>query len=290
MPLRLTRARDPDELDRLAFEFLSAREAEHNLLFGIVTGVRAGEYATPPYFAVVRDGARVVAVALRTAPFNLVLSTIDAPAAIAVLVDDALALWPDLPGVLGPTEQARRFAELWAARTGRAATVRTAERIFRLEKVVPPRPASGAMRLAEPKDRARIAAWFVEFGAEALRLTQDLARMEAFTDRFIARLGGRAMYLWDDAGPVCMTGASAVTPHGSRVGPVYTPPQLRGRGYASALVAAVSQAQFDAGRRFCFLFTDLANPTSNKIYQDIGYEPVCDVDEYRFEVPGTADT
>jgi len=286
MPLQLVRARDPDEFDRLAFDFLAAREAEHNLLFGIAAGVRAGEYATPPYFAVVRNGQRVVAVALRTPPFNLVLSTIDDPAAIALLADDALTLWPDLPGVLGPTEHARRFAERWATRTGSAATVRTAERVFRLAKVVPPRPASGSMRLAEPRDRARVASWFVEFGAEALRLTQDLARMEAFTDRFIARLGGRAMYLWEDDGPVCMTGASAVTPHGSRVGPVYTPPALRGQGYASALVAAVSQAQLDAGRRFCFLFTDLSNPTSNKIYQDIGYEPVCDVDEYRFEATG----
>jgi len=79
-----------------------------------------------------------------------------------------------------------------------------------------------------------------------------------------------------------MTGVAAVTPEGSRVGPVYTPSPLRGRGYASALVAAASQAQLGAGRRFCFLFTDLANPTSNEIYQAIGYEPVCDVDEYRF--------
>jgi uncharacterized protein len=290
MPLRLTRARDADEFERLAFDFLGAREAEHNLLFGIVAGARAGEYAAPPYFAVVRDGERVVAVALRTPPFNLVLSTIEDPAALPVLADDALALWPDLAGVLGPTEHARRFAELWTARTGCAATLRTAERVFRLATVIAPRPAAGTMRLAEPPDRARIAAWFVEFGAEALGLTQDLARMEAFTDRFIARLGGRAMYLWDDDGPVSMTGASAVTPHGSRVGPVYTPPVLRGRGYASALVAAVSQAQLDAGRRFCFLFTDLANPTSNKIYRDIGYEPVCDVDEYRFEVLAAADT
>lgn len=290
MPLRLTRSSDPDELDHLAADFLAAREAEHNLLFGIAAGVRAGEYATTPYFAVVHDGERVVAVAVRTPPSNLVLSTIDEPAALTVLVDDAQALWPDLPGVLGGTQDARRFAELWTARTGRTATLRTAERVFRLERVIRPRPASGAMRLAEPRDRARIASWFVAFGAEALRLTQDLARMEAFTDRFIARIGGRAMYLWDDGGTVCMTGASAVTPQGSRVGPVYTPPHLRGRGYASALVAAVSQTELDAGRRFCFLFTDLANPTSNKIYRDIGYEPVCDVDEYRFEAPPAADT
>jgi predicted GNAT family acetyltransferase len=92
------------------------------------------------------------------------------------------------------------------------------------------------------------------------------------------------MFLWEDGGrAVSMVGVSGETPNGIRVAPVYTPPELRGRGYASACVAAVTQAQFDRGRRFCFLFTDLANPTSNKIYQAIGYEPVCDVDEYRFE-------
>jgi predicted GNAT family acetyltransferase len=80
-----------------------------------------------------------------------------------------------------------------------------------------------------------------------------------------------------------MAGASGPTPKGIRIGAVYTPKALRRRGYASTLVAALSQAQLTAGRTFCFLFTDLANPTSNKIYQDIGYMPVCDVDEYRFE-------
>jgi predicted GNAT family acetyltransferase len=76
--------------------------------------------------------------------------------------------------------------------------------------------------------------------------------------------------------------ADGETPHGIRIGPVYTPPQMRGRGYASNLTAAASQDQLDAGRRFRFLFTDLANPTSNKIYRQIGDEPVCDVDQYGF--------
>lgn len=92
------------------------------------------------------------------------------------------------------------------------------------------------------------------------------------------------MYVWDVAGMVvAMAGHSGPTPHGMRVGPVYTPQDLRGRGYASALVAALSQMLLDGGRQFCFLFTDLANPTSNHIYQTIGYEPVTDVDNYRFE-------
>lgn len=66
---------------------------------------------------------------------------------------------------------------------------------------------------------------------------------------------------------------------------MYTPPERRGRGYASNNVAAASQAQLDSGLRFLFLYTDLSNPTSNRIYRDIGYQPVCDVDEYRFEDP-----
>ena len=80
-----------------------------------------------------------------------------------------------------------------------------------------------------------------------------------------------------------MAGVGSQTPNGVRIGPVYTPPEARNRGYASALVAAISQAQLDAGRRFCFLFTDLANPTSNHIYQMIGYEPVRDVDMWRHD-------
>jgi predicted GNAT family acetyltransferase len=288
VPLRLTRAHGADEFDRLAFDFLVAREAEHNLLFGIIAGIRAGEYAAPAYFAVVRDGERIVAAALRTPPFNLILSEIDDGDAIGLIAAEAAVLWPDLPGVLGPAADASRFARLWEQRTGRVAALHTAERAFRLTKVTPPRSVAGRIRLAEPDDRARIADWLVAFSVEALRQPPELARMEAYADRLIARLGARAMYLWDDGGPVSMTLASAVTPHGSRVGAVYTPPKQRRRGYASALVAAVSQAQLDAGRRFCFLFTDLANPTSNKIYRDIGYEPVCDVDEYRFEGPAAA--
>ena len=73
------------------------------------------------------------------------------------------------------------------------------------------------------------------------------------------------------------------TPNGARVGPVYTPPEFRRRGYASAVVAGVSRRLLDEGRRYCFLYTDLANPTSNRIYQDIGYEPACDSRDYRFQ-------
>jgi uncharacterized protein len=83
--------------------------------------------------------------------------------------------------------------------------------------------------------------------------------------------------VWEDAGRnVSMTGCASPTPNGIRIGPVYTPPGDRGRGYATSLVAAVSREQLSRGRTSCFLHTDLANPTSNAIYRRIGYERVCD--------------
>ena len=134
---------------------------------------------------------------------------------------------------------------------------------------------------AQPEHRHLLADWTQAFHDEALSNTppQDYLAM---ADRWIRGLG-RTAYLWVDGGrPVSMTGAGGLTPKGIRVGPVYTPPGDRGRGYASNLVAQVSQMLLDQGRTFVFLFTDLANPTSNKIYQDIGYEPVGDVDEWEF--------
>ena len=90
--------------------------------------------------------------------------------------------------------------------------------------------------------------------------------------------------LWEDGGEaVSVSGWGGPTPNGIRIGPVYTPPALRGRGYATALVAELSQALLDEGRSFCFLFTDLANPTSNAIYERIGYVRVCESAMVAFE-------
>ena len=289
MSLTVRRHASVDEFLAAAGGFLEAREAEHNLLFGISSAIRATPEVfadDPPQFATVADvDGRLVAATLRTPPSNQVLSSTDDPAAVDALVD-AFRDEP-LPGVLGPTEAAARFAAGWTDATGRAARVEVAERIFRLARVVPPdRTSSGTWRMAEPRDRELIARWLVEFSAEALPEAPPLPDPPATADRWIERRG-RVAYLWEDGGEVVsFVGAGGETPHGIRIGPVYTPPARRERGYASSLTAAASADQLAHGRRFCFLFTDLANPTSNKIYQAIGYEPVCDVDQYRFDTDG----
>ena len=280
--MHLDRFSDARDFVESATPFLVEREAEHNLIFGVAATLREdpGQYTGAPYMAAVSDGDRVVAAAIQTPPWRLVLSEIDDDRAIGVLVDDLLAR--DLPGVQGPPEVARAFVDAWVARAGQPAHHELAERIYRLTAVRPLPPVAGFVRPARPADRALVIDWVGAFMREA-HGEDDPAADEAAADRWIAGRS-RVLHLWQVEGDtVSLCGVGGPTPNGIRIGPVYTPPDRRGRGYASALVAAVSQAELDAGRRFCFLFTDLANPTSNRIYQAIGYEPVRDIAVYGFD-------
>lgn len=296
--LRLRRAAEVDEFERAAGEFLRAREAEHNLMLGLCSSLRAlrttapftrtvaAPPALPPYFAVVTSGADVVAAAMRTPPHNAILSHLSDDRAVDLIVDDLLVVAPDLPGVLGEKRRALRFAQRWTSHTRRAHRIRTAQRIFQLTTVIPPRPVGGRLRTATVADRELVTQWFRAFIREALR--EDGSTAGEMADRWL-NTPDRTVYLWTEGQPVSICGAAGRTPNGIRIGAVYTPPELRGRGYASNCVAAASQAQLDTGLRYCFLYTDLANPTSNRIYREIGYEPVCDVDEYRFEDSASVD-
>jgi len=282
-PYRVTRFADADSFRERALDFLSAREAEHNLILGLSSQLRSTPNlygAEPPFLAVVEDAGTVTLAALRTPPNKLVLSGTTSVDAVRAISDDLGAERAELPGVLAEPEVARSFADAWSERTGVSFELATRERIYRLESVTPPRPAPGRLRVARVSDRELLIDWLVDFWTEAVG---GASREDgvAGADRWLAG-NERTMYLWEDHGVVSMCGAGGPTPSGIRIGPVFTPRALRARGYASACVAAVSQLQLDSGRTFCFLYTNLANPTSNHIYQAIGYQPVCDADEYHF--------
>jgi len=266
-----------------AGEFLAAREAEHNLILGLSSRLRQDPLAfgEAPYLAVVEDGGLVVAAGLRTPPHNLVLSEIANHAALEPLCADVLRAFGELPGATGPTEAVARFVELWEAATGARGRRAIAERIFRVEKVEPPRGVAGRVRPYADPDRELALKWLDAFGTEALPDSDPGSPAGALEHRLADPEGGYVF--WEDGEPVCLAGFGGPTPNGIRIGPVYTPPELRGRGYGSALTAALTQQLLDGGRRFCFLFTDLANPTSNSIYQRIGYRAVADVDLWAFE-------
>ena len=280
--VELTRYTDVDRFLDVAGPFLVEREAEHNLILGVSGSVRddPGLYAAPPYIATVGDGKRVVAAALQTPPFRLTLSEVDDPDAIGLLVADLLDR--DLPGVQGPVDVVRAFVEQWRTRGGPLLRHHVSERIYRVSRVIPARPVSGGRRDPLPGDRDRLVEWVWAFGVEALGDDDRDGAAHAVDDWIVGR--GRVLHVWDDRDEiVAVCGVAGPTPNGIRIGPVYTPPEHRGRGYASALTATVSQALLDAGRRFVFLFTDIANPTSNRIYQAIGYEPVSDFDIFVFD-------
>ena len=139
-----------------------------------------------------------------------------------------------------------------------------------------PNHAAGFLRLARESDRDLIASWIQEFLVEVNESgdAKDIATR---------RIAEEKLFIWEDKVPVSMAASSGKTPNGVRVNFVYTPRDVRGRGYATACVAAMSQVLLASGNKYCCLYTDLANPTSNKIYREIGYEPVCDAVVYALD-------
>ncbi len=188
-----------------------------------------------------------------------------------------------LPGVVGAVPEVDEFARLWSGRHGVAYVTRFEQRIFALERLVPPRPCSGSPRVADEANLPLLVDWLRAFAVEALGEAEpDEAALRSSAEHRLAAVDGDFV-LWEVGGePVALAAHGSPTPTGTRIGPVYTPPEARGRGYASALVAHVSAELLASGRRFCFLYTNLANPTSNKIYADLGYEPVCDSRQIEF--------
>jgi predicted GNAT family acetyltransferase len=282
--IRIERQATAGEFLARAGEYLAAREAEHNLIWALTSTLTTNPevYPEPPLFAVAveEETERVVAAAMQTPPHNLILAEVADPEAVDHL---AAALRGEvLPGVLGPPAAAEAFARRWAVANRRSTHRAMAERIYRCSRVIEPRPAAGAARTATASDRPLLIGWLEAFNVESN--VQSFVDATVMADRWLGRVGGRTMWLWEVGGrPVSASGVSGPTPHGIRVGPVYTPRDHRGRGYASNLVAAATVAQLDAGKAFVFLFTDLANPTSNHVYQAIGYERVADVDHWTFE-------
>lgn len=267
----ITQHDDPVAFERLVTPLLLRDEARYNLELAIVHRLATGDAFSeePPLLLTVGDG-----LALRTPPYNMLVSAVPYECATD-LADWVADRGIELPGAMGTPETVDAFAARYAERTGATARQVRGSGVYALTHVVEPRPVGGTLRLAVEADEDLAVRWWGEFAVEV-----DLRNEPA--DRARVRLRNGTLWLWDDGGPVCLVGHGGDTPHGARVGPVYTPPDQRGRGYASAATAALTQRLLDQGRDYTFLYTDLANPTSNKIYQAIGYEHVTDVIEVAF--------
>jgi hypothetical protein len=266
---------DLDEFEDAAGDFLLADPVRNTVLLTVAASLRvsgADAYGdAPPYFGWY-DNAGVQAVFLRTPPFQAVVSDASEDA-----IQSLIEILTDVPGVNGPTDSMSAFRAAWHAATGREAKVGSNRRLFRLEDLTPPQSMpSGSARLAGPADRDLLSQWFSAFAEDVGDpLTVDAARA---VDR---RLENGEMLLWEVGGvPVSLAGATRPIAGVARIAPVYTPAVLRGRGYAGAVTTAMSRCVLDAGHEV-ILFTDLANPTSNALYQRLGYRPIGDWSELR---------
>ena len=266
---------------------LLAEEARHNLILGIAGTIRdsPGRYPLRSFW-LVRDGGEVAAAALRTPPYNLVLARPRSSPALAALAEAVAG--EEIPGVTGTEPEVHEFAELWSRHSGVAGRVNMRQGVYALDEVEPLPEVPGSARVATNDDYELGLRWWVAFGDEVLH-EGGPGREDAEQNvrhKLSSPTGG--FLLWEDDGePVSLAGWGGPTPRGIRIGPVYTPPELRGHGYATALTAELSQRLldgrlFEGGRRFCFLYTDLANPTSNAIYERIGYRRVAEAAEVVF--------
>jgi len=267
------------------YDVLMADEAQNMLILGnLIIGYEGKDtfdWRDPANWvmATASDGGAVRLVALMTPPFGITLYAVgDFAASVKCLADGLIAANINVPGVVTEKALAAAFADVYCAAMGLKPAVATEMRIYELVAVNADVPKSGRFRPADARDLSFVPYWMEGFYAEATSAKDPVI---SDIEKYRHAIGD--MYVLEDGGCVVATAKiSRKTASAACVSFVYTPPYFRGRGYASSVVAHLSQKCLDDGFKSCVLYTDLANPTSNSIYQKIGYNPIADSLEIKF--------
>jgi GNAT superfamily N-acetyltransferase len=267
---------DVEEYAAAAEGYLAADPVAHTVALTVLFRLRSGlPYGEAPRFGwLIDDAGTVVATASWTPPFHVSLATAD-PSYAAALAP----AFPDADGVAGWVDAAHAFA----AALSRSAVVETSELLYRLDELVRPATPPGTPReIAGEDDLAVASVWWEAFLAEAGAPGRD--HRGAISYRMNS---GGGVWFWErDGERVCLVGRHPTVGAVARVGPVYTPPEHRRQGYAAALTAAVAQQALEHGAIAVTLFADATNPTSNGVYQRLGFREVAPLVSLRFEPAG----
>ncbi|WP_163509963.1 GNAT family N-acetyltransferase [Fodinicola acaciae] len=260
----------------LVLDWLAADPVRNTVAYTVISAAATGLMPCPDdalWLRVLADDGSLAGVAWRTPPHRLGLSFMS-PAAAAAVADWCVRSEVDPPALTGSVLSGSAFIEAWTA-AGRRSSQTRELRLYQLDAVTAPVGVPGHARLAGADDLELVVDWQAAFATE---LDAEGQPAESLRRRIEA---GGLIWLWQDDGePVASASRTPLAAGVSRIGFVYTPPSRRRRGYAGALVAAVSADTLAGGAKACCLFTDLANPTSNKIYQEVGYHPVMDAGEW----------
>ncbi|MDQ1743826.1 MAG: hypothetical protein QOE23_2165 [Pseudonocardiales bacterium] len=275
---------DPESYAEQVLDLLSARPDANTIALTVLETVRAGQRFSEaePLFGWFTDNGAVTGAVSMTPPYGVLLGEFPAGSE-AELVAGLREEKAKVPDVMGTVEAAERFAAGWTAGQDLRTELAMRHRLYTVDDLRLPAPPAGGARAAVPADLDLLMDWLVRFHDEAEASSASPPR--AIYQRRV-ELG--LVWLWEDERqiPVSMASRNVLVAGVSRIGPVYTPPEQRRHGYGAAVTAACTQDALDRGARQVVLFTDLANPTSNAIYQQIGYRAVDDRLILRF-VAGT---
>ncbi|WP_047376117.1 GNAT family N-acetyltransferase [Exiguobacterium sp. ZOR0005] len=264
---------NPDAFAERVLPELMKREAEHSLMIGILGNIQRGVYPTYHQLTVEDDG-QLLAIMQVTPPHPLNYIIVDASHAREVHLTTIPALLEqDIPftEIVSERVHAETFATLWREHTGRDVSPFMAQGLYRLERVNEIMMAEGTMRHATTDDQALLEDWYRAFERDS---GLDPSETEKVVRTVTMMIENDDAVIWEvDGTPVSCAKRSRPTENGVTVSFVYTVPERRGNGYARSIVAELSRELLKT-KRFCTLYTDLTNPTSNKIYQEVGYEPI----------------
>ncbi len=277
--MELTRFDDINKFLQTTKPILLENEVENNLILGVSLHIKSNpEKYKERYLAVISKGNDILAIAVCTPPFKLLFwgKSDNCKYEMELIIYDILHSKLEISGVLCLSHHALQFAEIWQEKTGEPFRTGMSERIYKLTEVIFPKDIKGKMRLATLVDLDLICRWMQEFHFEAVP-DDPMTNFEEFAKK---KIDNEDIMIWDDGEPVSLASSARPTLNGISINLVYTPIQFRKKGYATALVAHLCQKLLNDGWKFCTLFTDLSNPTSNSIYQTVGFRPICDFQEY----------
>ena len=270
-----------------ALATLAAHPSEQTVPLSVLDQLRAGLAWSdqPPVFAVHDGDEGTDGAVLMTPPHNLLLAVVPL-ASVGDLAELLRAARVAVPGLHGRADVVEAFVAAWSAAIGEAVRMaeRTEMRLHVLDELrPPPRPPAGTARRAGAGDLDLVFEWQVAFEGETHDRGTDREKERA---RLAARVEAGCTWLWEDPAGEAVSMAGRVPPSSgvARIGPVYTPPAQRGRGYGTAVTAACTADALATGAEEVVLFTDLGNATANDIYRQIGYRGVEDRVDVRFAV------
>lgn len=272
------------DLISLSGTYLEENESENNLPIGLAYRLAEDPYyytAAFPLILSILEQGRVVGVVVMTPPKKIIMSKIDTDirAAVICLVDYLRENDVRIPGVVGPAVEAQTFSDCWVeGRIDVSAKLNKRMRVFEARTVANLPLSPGEIRFADISDHSLMARWIVGL-SEAIGEPVSLESAKSRAEKLIK---DQELYVWDNGGPVSIAGVSRPMRNGTTIGLVYTPPEHRGKGYATSCVLSLTKKLLSDGYSFCSLYTDLANPTSNSIYTKIGYVPIGDALELDF--------